>query len=222
MKNYQTYHGFSWKLRENTDQKNSEDGHFSHSIYEGVKRTLYCRPNKKSLIAPHHLLSMYKLFKAINSELRDLSTLTIRTLAYADFVRFSEVSILKRDNIDIQDAYMRLFLGESKTDAFRSGYWIYISKLNSVLCPFKITQKSIQKAKNFEMKKWIYVPGRIKKNCGYRLRGINKPITYSSARQGVLNVLKKLRLSSKDYNDNTLRRKRKVDQKTWTLEIRSS
>ena len=96
---------------------------------------------------------MYKLFKGINSELRDLSTLTIRTLAYADFVRFSEVSILKRDNIDIQDAYMRLFLGESKTDAFRSSYWIYISKLNSVLCLFKITQKSIQKAKNFEMKK---------------------------------------------------------------------
>ena len=32
---------------------------FCLSIYEGVKRTLQCIPNKKFLIIPRHLLSMY-------------------------------------------------------------------------------------------------------------------------------------------------------------------
>ena len=114
---------------------------FCLSIYEGVKRTLQCMPNKKSPITPRHLLSMYNLFKGENSNLRDLRTLTICILAYAGFLRFSEVSALKRDDIDIQDAYMRLFLEQSKTGIYRSGHCIYISKLNSVLCPVKITQK---------------------------------------------------------------------------------
>ena len=65
------------------------------SIYEGVERTLQCMPNKKSPITPCHLLSMYKLFKGENLNLRDLRTLTIRILAYAGFLRLSEVSVLK-------------------------------------------------------------------------------------------------------------------------------
>ena len=90
---------------------------------------------------------MYNLFKGENSNLRGLRALTISILAHAGFLRFSEVSVLKRDDTDIQDAYMRFFLEQSKTDIYRSGHWIYISKLNSVLCPVKITQKYIQKTK---------------------------------------------------------------------------
>ena len=90
---------------------------------------------------------MYKLFKGENLNLRDLRKLTICILTYAGFLRFSEVSALKRDDIDIPDAYTRLYLEQSKTDIFRLGHWIYISKLNSVLCLVKITQKYIQKTK---------------------------------------------------------------------------
>ena len=50
---------------------------FYQSIYEGVKSTLQCMPNKNSPITPGHLLSMYNLFKGGNSNLRDLRTLTI-------------------------------------------------------------------------------------------------------------------------------------------------
>ena len=41
--------------------------------------------------------------------------------------------------------------------------------------------------------------GVVKKNSGYRLRGINKPITYTSVREDALSVLKKLGFSSEDY-----------------------
>ena len=139
--------------------------------------------NKKSPIVLRHLLSMYNLFKRENSNIRDLRTLTICILAYEGLLRFSEVSVLKRDEIDIQDAYMRLFSEESKTDIYRSGHWIYISKLNSVLCPVKITQKYIQKTKILKGRSEYLFRGVVKQNSGNRLRSINKPIAYTSVRR---------------------------------------
>ena len=107
--------------------------------------------------------------------------------------------MLKRDDIDIQDAYMRLFLEQSKADIYRSGHWIYISKLNSVLCPVKIIQKCIQKAKILKGRSEYLFRGEDKKNSGCPLRSINKPITYTSVREDALRVLKKLGLSSENY-----------------------
>ena len=115
------------------------------------------------------------------------------------------MSVLKRDDIDIQDAYMRLFLEQSKADIYRSGHWIYISKLNSVLYPVKIIQKYIQKVKILKGRSEYLFRGVIKKNSGYRLRSINKPITYTSVREDVLRVLKKLGLSSENYSLHSMR-----------------
>ena len=41
--------------------------------------------------------------------------------------------------------------------------------------------------------------GAVKKNSGYRLRGINKLITNTRVREDVLSVMKKLGLSGEDY-----------------------
>ena len=100
---------------------------------------------------------------------------------------------------------MRLFLEQSKTDIYRSGHWIYISKLNSVLCPVKITQKYIQKAKVLKERSEYLFRGVVKKNSGYRLPGINEPITYTRVREDVLSVLKKLGLSSEDCDLHSMR-----------------
>ena len=88
------------------------------SIYEGVKRTFQCMSNKNSSIISRHLLLMCNFFKGENLNLRDSRTWKICILAYAD----SKVSVLKRDDNDIEDAYMRLLLEQSKTDIYRSGH----------------------------------------------------------------------------------------------------
>ena len=99
--------------------------------------------------------------------------------------------MLKKDDIVIQDAFMRLLLEQSKTNMYKSGHYIYISKLNSVLCPVKITQKCLQKANILKGRSEYLSQVAVKKSIGYRLRGINKPITYSRVRVGVLSILKK-------------------------------
>ena len=66
------------------------------------------------------------------------------------------------------------------TGIYRLSNWIYISKLNSVLCRVKITQKHIQKANILKEGSEYMFPDVVKKKSGYCLQGINKPITYSS------------------------------------------
>ena len=46
--------------------------------------------------------------------LGNLRTVTICILAYTNFLRFSEVSLTKRDDIDVKEAYMKLFLVHSE------------------------------------------------------------------------------------------------------------
>ena len=113
--------------------------------------------------------------------------------------------IKQGDTINVINMLSRLFLEQSKTDIYRSGHWIYISKLNSVLCLVKITRKYIQKAKILKGRSKYLFRGVVKKISGYRLRGINKPITYTTVREDVLSVLKKLGLFSEDYALHSVR-----------------
>ena len=100
---------------------------------------------------------------------------------------------------------MRLFSEQSKTDIYRSDHWIYDSKLNSVLCPVKITLKYIQKTKILKGRSEYLFRGVVEKNNGYRLQGINKPITYTRVRKDVLSLLKKPGLSSEGYGLHSMR-----------------
>ena len=63
----------------------------------------------------------------------------------------------------------------------------------------------MQKAKILKGRSEYLFRGVVKKNSGYRLRGINKSITYTRDREDVLSVLKKLWLSSEDCGLHTMR-----------------
>ena len=60
------------------------------------------------------------------------------------------------------------------------------------------------KGKNFERREYLF-QGVVKKNSGYHLRSINKPVTYTSVREDILRVLKKLGLSSENYGLHSMR-----------------
>ena len=64
----------------------------------------------------------------------------------------------------------------------------------------KFTQKYIQKENILKGRTEYMFWAIVKKNSGYRFRDINKPITYSSVREDVFSVLRKLGLSSKEYS----------------------
>ena len=119
-------------------------------------------PNKKSPVNPRHLLSIYNLFKGENSNLRDLRTLTICILAYRGFLRFSEVSVLKRDDIDIQDAYMNCSWSKVRPIYIQIRPLDLHQQTKFCFMPGQNYSEIHTKGKHFERKKRISVPRRSK------------------------------------------------------------
>ena len=61
--------------------------------------------------------------------------MTICILGFSGFMRYSEISNLKLSDIVFCDTPLKLFIEKSKTDIYRDGSWVFISKSDSRLCP---------------------------------------------------------------------------------------
>ena len=58
-------------------------------------------------------------------------------LAFAGFLRVSELLNIRRSDLIIGDLYMSVFIQKSKTDIYRDGNWVLISRISPNLCPVK-------------------------------------------------------------------------------------
>ena len=56
------------------------------------------------------------------------------------FLRFSELSNLKRGDFILHNIHMSIFIEKSKTDTYRKRHWLHLPKLNSNLCPLDLTK----------------------------------------------------------------------------------
>ena len=106
------------------------------NILEGARRKLSNPVCKKEPITPELLQKMYNhLF--IDGNVYNQRTITICLVAYAGFFRISELLNLKLSDVHFFDTHMALFIQKSKTDIYRDGNWVVISRTNSDLYPVK-------------------------------------------------------------------------------------
>ena len=65
------------------------------------------------------------------------------------FLRFCEVIKLKNSDIILKETIYicTSFIEKSKTDIYREGYSMHLSKLQSALCPIKLFKKYVEAAK---------------------------------------------------------------------------
>ena len=54
-------------------------------------------------------------------------------LSFMEFLSFSEVFKLKCSDIILKEIHFSIFIEKSKTNVYREGYWMHLSKLHSVL-----------------------------------------------------------------------------------------
>ena len=69
-------------------------------------------------------------------------------ISYAGFLRVSELLHLKLCDIEFYSTHMSLFIESSKTDVYRDGHWLVISRTFTklVLCPVKNLEIYLQLA----------------------------------------------------------------------------
>jgi integrase len=106
------------------------------NILEGAKRKLATPTVKKEPITPELLSLMY------NSNYKENDLFSQRTicaclLAYAGFLRVSELLQIRRSDITFEATYICIFVPNNKTDIYRDGNSVVIVGTDSNLCPAK-------------------------------------------------------------------------------------
>jgi integrase len=176
-------------------------------VSEGGKRII-AKPfvNKKE---PINVEMLSKIFEAKNN-VQDLSHLRIRTiflLGFVGFFRCNEMCNIRRSDISFHPEHVEINVRQSKTDIFRKGNVVSISKTNSYLCPVSCLKSYIELAGISDISdEFIFRSIRFFKKSGiYRLSLINKPISYTTVRELILSTLEEIGEDSTKFGVHSLR-----------------
>lgn len=94
---------------------------------EGALRTIGHSVSKKEPFTVDMLKSIEYLFGHEKSNLKDVRTACMCLLSFSGFLRFPELSIIKRDNITFYDDCIKIVIKQSKTDVYRESKDVIIS-----------------------------------------------------------------------------------------------
>ena len=179
---------------------------FPKLIIEGAKRKLSKPSESKNAISPAIMNEICRSFGKINTSIKDLRFATMALLAYAGFLRFSELSHIRRENLKFHDGYFSLFIPRSKTDVYNKGNEILISETGNASCPMRFLLRYLT---SIEM--------RHDGTRGFIFRNLNPsdnssltanvdlPISYTRAREELLSYLGKICQSPKQYGWHSFR-----------------
>lgn len=175
-------------------------------VKEGALRKIGHSLNKKEPISPQILKNIVLLYGNDKSNLKDLRLACMCLLAFAGFLRFSELANLKRSNITFQDQFVQLYLEQSKTDIYREGKDVLISRTDNITCPVTMLNRYLTAAgippdsSDYIFRGLTY----FKNDNSYRLRNSGK-LSYSTARDILLSALHDMGLDKKKFGLHSLR-----------------
>lgn len=175
------------------------------TVKEGALRTVGHITVKKEPITPETLRNIVRVYGKTDANLKDLRLACMCLISYAGFLRYSELSNIRRHHIQFFDTHVKLFLESSKTDVYREGRDVIIAKTNNFTCPVKMLIRYCNLAKIPESSSdYIFRPLSFCKSSNtYILRKGN--LSYTTARSMLLSALDSLGLDRKLFGLHSLR-----------------
>ena len=153
-----------------------------------AKRILSYPTNKKDVIDSIVLLNLCTLFEN-ELTLVDLRDLSMILLCYAGFLRFSEMNSLLCSDVCFKDDHIILKIRKSKTDIFRQGKEVLISKGKTLACPYNMLKNYMSSAGlSVTMNSYLFRP-MLKSKGKHNLISENKPLSYTRARECIVSKL---------------------------------
>ena len=171
-------------------------------VLESIKRICCHTPKKKKSFTPQPLHTLYRSLGEDNTNLINLRTMLLCVLSFMGFLKFSEVINLKNSDIVLNKTHMSIFIEKSKTDVYREGSWMHLSKLQSALCPIKLY---IETAKVKESEDKFIFRQICRSKQGFKLKDLDKPISYTTVRDILLTNLKNVGLDKIQFGLHSLR-----------------
>ena len=189
--------------------ENPCDSKILHMLMEGGKRILSKSIKKKEPITPEILEKIINKYGQDQSE-HNLSSVRICTfvlLGFAGFLRFNELANLRVRDISFHDLYMSVTIEKSKTDVYRRGNNVLIASTGNKTCPVFWLKKYLQlagisnKPDDFIFRSVRYFKST---NC-YKLCDKNVHISYTRARELLIEALNSVGLNGKNFGLHSLR-----------------
>ena len=100
---------------------------------------------------------------------------------------------------------MEIFIESSKTDINRDCTRVVIARVDSALCPAKNLEHYFKLGNISETLQNFLFRGVTKTSQGYRLREVNKPLTYSRVREIIMEAFKNIVPNIKSFGLHSLR-----------------
>ncbi|XP_052063214.1 uncharacterized protein LOC127702933 [Mytilus californianus] len=110
---------------------------YLHSLQESAKRVATVKKHKKDPVSLDMLLQLCRMFSN-NQDLLVVRDLAMILLSFAGFLRYDEISSLLCKNVKVKSDYLILYIEKSKTDQYRNGNEVLISKGDTIACPYEM------------------------------------------------------------------------------------
>ena len=111
-------------------------------------------------------------------------------LCFAGFLRFDDVSRVKRNEISFHSGYMAIKVEKSKNDQLRQGDEVLIAEGEGATCPVKILKEYLNMFNIDPMSNEFIAKQLIRTKKSYKLASSNKPISCSTFRDHLRKFLR--------------------------------
>lgn len=142
----------------------------------------------------------------VYSSLPDIRISCMCLLSYAAFLRFSEIVNLKRSDIVFYENHLSLFISKSKTDKYKTGSNVIVSRTDNVTCLYNML-KLYLKIADIASDSDCFIFRAVtfcKKSGKYKLRD-SGTLSYSSARELLLEALENVGVDKSKFGLHNLR-----------------
>lgn len=171
---------------------------------EGAKRIL-SRPCVQK--EPLSFEALEKIVLKYGHDVKHLSNVRFATMCaigFYGFLRFSELSNLRRSDLKIFDDHIDIFIEKSKTDKYRQGSSVLIAANGEKTCPKTCLINYLSAAKiKSDSRQFLFGP-IIKTSNGYRLDKKRK-LSYTRTREILLEKLQDLGFDKSKFGLHSLR-----------------
>ena len=117
--------------------------HFITKVLEGVKRLSGYTENPKSPLSSSDLNRTFPYLGGVELNLTNSRLKMILILSFTDFLRFSELSNLKRTDFILRNTHMSIFIEKSKNDIYRKGKTLAFSSQTKLKLMFVRSHEEI-------------------------------------------------------------------------------
>lgn len=182
------YYSIKWMHNVNDFHDPTENA-FVKNLLESAKRLRSVPVKKKDIVDTEMIKQLCDLYTE-SSDLGSIRDLSMILCGYAGFLRFSEISELRCNDIVFHEDHVVLKIKKSKTDVYRQGKEVLLAKGSTCACPYEMLKRYLNISKqSLDSEKYLFRPISKSKNIS-KLLSCNKKLSYTRARECIIAKLK--------------------------------